>query len=72
MLDRYEKLFSRRQLWMFRSEDLFDQPEQLWSKLLGLLRLPSQPLPRQLPHQNRGIGEAKDVPQQLLGQLRRE
>ena len=71
-LDRYERLFPSHQLLVLRSEDLFEQPDQLWLKLLEFLNLPNLPLPRPLPHQNRGKGEANDVPQQLRARLRRE
>tara|TARA_B100001093_G_scaffold118624_1_gene111218 strand:- start:1675 stop:2424 length:750 start_codon:yes stop_codon:yes gene_type:complete len=71
-LDRYERLFPARQLLVLRSEDLFEQPDQIWLQLLQFLKLPIQPLPQPLPHQNRGKGEAKGVPTELRARLRRE
>ena len=71
-LDRYERLFHRDQLLVLRSEDLFEQPDLIWWKLLKFLKLKDHPLPRPLPHQNRGKGEAKGVQPQLRERLRRD
>ena len=71
-LDRYEQLFPKQQLLILRSEDLFEQPEQLWHQLLKFLHLPSHPLPFPLPHANRGHGEANKVSKALRAKLREE
>jgi len=71
-MDRYERLFNRDQLLVLRSEDLFEQPDRIWLKLLKFLGLQSRPLPQPLPHQNRGKGEAEGVHPQLRERLRRE
>ena len=71
-LDRYERLFHRDQLLVLRSEDLFEQPDLIWWKLLKFLKLKDHPLPRPLPHQNRGKGEAKGVQPRLRERLRRD
>ena len=42
-LDRYERLFGRRQLLVLRSEDLFSEPERSWRQLLRFLKLPWHP-----------------------------
>ena len=69
-LDRYERLFDRRQLLVLRSEDLFSEPARTWHQLLNFLKLPWHPLPDQLPHANRGSGEANAVTPALREQLR--
>ena len=71
-MNRYERLFHSEQLLVLRSEDLFEQPDLIWLKLLSFLGLQDQPLPQPLPHQNRGKGEAKGVPPQLRERLRRD
>ena len=71
-LDRYERLFPKHQLLILRSEDLFEQTEQIWNQLLNFLRLPIHPLPNPLPHANRGKGEAQQVTPALRARLRKE
>ena len=45
-LERWLSLFPREQLFLRRSEDLFEQPEQLWSDLLDFLNVDGLPLPK--------------------------
>ena len=45
-LERWLRLFPREQLFLRRSEDLFEQPEQLWSDLLDFLNVDSLLLPK--------------------------
>ena len=71
-LDRYERLFPRRRLLILRSEDLFEQTEQVWNQVLNFLGVPSHPLPMPLPHANRGQGEAQQVAPALRARLRDE
>ena len=71
-MDRYERLFQPQQLLVLRSEDLFEEPDLIWWKLLRFLKLPNQPLPARFPHANRGEGESEVVPPQLRARLRRE
>ena len=71
-LDRYERLFHHQQLLVLRSEDLFEQPDAVWFKILRFLKLPNQPLPKPLPIANRGQGESKDVSSELRTRLRIE
>jgi len=71
-LDRYERLFHHEQLLVLRSEDLFEQPDAVWSKLLRFLKLSNQPLPQPLPIANRGKGEAIGVSAKLRARLRSE
>lgn len=44
-LERWLSLFPREQLFLCRSEELFEQPEQLWAELLAFLQLQDVPLP---------------------------
>ena len=46
-LERWLRLFPREQLFLRRSEDLFEQPERVWAELLAFLDLPVVPLPLQ-------------------------
>ena len=45
-LERWLRLFPREQLFLRRSEDLFEQPEQLWSDLLDFLNVDFLLLPK--------------------------
>lgn len=60
-LQRYEALFGRERLWIQRSEDLFEQPQRLWSSLQRFLGLEVAPLPP-LPRANAGRGELSALP----------
>ena len=40
-------MFPSEQSFIRRSEDLFEQPEQLWAELFAFLQLPVMPLPVQ-------------------------
>jgi len=44
-LRRYQQYFSANQLFIRRSEDLFERPELLWAELLNFLGLEPVPLP---------------------------
>ena len=59
-LQRYEQLFPRDQLWIGRSEDLFERPEWLWRELLQWLELDVIPLPESGVKANAGVGEFKE------------
>ena len=69
-LQRYEALFAADQLLVLRSEDLFQQPEQVWKQLLRFLELDAHPLPMRLPQANAGSGEAAAVDPEIREQLR--
>ncbi len=62
-LQRYEQLFPRDQLWIGRSEDLFERPESLWRELLQWLELDSIPLPESRVRANAGVGGLKKLDQ---------
>ena len=55
---------------MLKSEDLFLRTETVWKKIQHSLQLRPIPLPMPLPHSNAGNGEAADVADELLANLR--
>ncbi len=69
-LQRYEQLFAPEQLWIGRSEDLFERPEWLWSELLQWLQVDAIPLPLNGLRANAGDGESSKADLQLLADLR--
>ena len=73
-LQRYEQLFPRDQLWIGRSEDLFERPEWVWRELLQWLDLDVIPLPEVGVRANAGDRKFKDVDHALrahaYGQLK--
>lgn len=71
-LDRYEALFGRNQILVLRSEDLFQQPEQSWSRVQTFLGLRPQELQHSLPWVNAGQGEAADVSAEIRRRLREQ
>ncbi|MDC0257088.1 sulfotransferase, partial [Synechococcus sp. AH-551-P10] len=60
-LQRYEQLFPREQLFVARSEDLFERPEWVWRELLQWLELDIIPLPEVGVRANAGVGEPKGL-----------
>ena len=70
-LERYHAQFGAEQLLILRSEDLFCDPEPVWSRVLSFLQLPALPLP-QLPRANAGAGEALAVAPALRQRLRQQ
>lgn len=71
-LPRYEALFPAEQLLVLRSEDLFERPQWVWSRLLSFLQLADCRLPELLAAANAGQGEASAVSPALRQQLRRQ
>jgi hypothetical protein len=69
-LDRYEALFSQRQLLVLKSEDLFNHTERVWNTIQQFLNLEVIPLPMDLPKANAGSGEAAQVTDAVRAQLR--
>ena len=59
-LQRYEQLFPRDQLWIGRSEDLFERPEWVWRELLQWLELDVIPLPEVAVRANAGTGATRE------------
>ena len=60
-LQRYEHLFPRDQLWIGRSEDLFERPERVWRELLQWLELDVVPLPEVAVRANAGTGAIREL-----------
>jgi hypothetical protein len=71
-LQRLETLFPKEQLLVLRSEDLFEDPVQIWSRLLEFLELEDWPLPPLEEPANAGDGESATVPPWLRLRLRRQ
>ena len=60
-LQGYEQLFPRDQLWIGRSEDLFERPEWVWRELLQWLELDVIPLPEMGVRANAGTGATREL-----------
>ena len=70
-LVRYEALFPREQFLLLRSEDLFQKPERVWTRVQDFLEIQLLPLPP-LPRANAGGGESDAVPVSLRTSLRQQ
>ena len=71
-LCRYKALFPSRQIMVLRSEDLFQETQNIWEKIQSFLGIRQCPLPAPLTKANAGKGEATSVNQAIRGRLRRE
>ena len=71
-LPRWQVLFPTEQLLVLRSEDLFEQPQGVWDRVLGFLKLNPVPLPELARPANAGRGEAAHVPPAVRLQLREQ
>jgi hypothetical protein len=71
-LNRYSEHFSREQMLLLRSEDLFREPAGVWEQLLAWIDLAPIPLPGPLPQANAGRGEAQQVPSEWRTLLHRK
>ena len=69
-LRRYQHYFPANQLFIRRSEDLFERPEQLWAELLDFLRLPVMSLPVQGRKAHVGAGAVAQLPVDRLSAVR--
>ena len=56
-IDLYRQFFDQSQMLLIRSEDLFQNTDSVWSRVLGFLGLPPCPLPIKVPRANHGAGE---------------
>ena len=68
-LDRYEAIFTSRQLLVLKSEDLFQDIAVVWERIQRFLRLRRIPLPMVLPRANAGSGESDAVRERLRDAL---
>ena len=59
--DPVEQLFPRDQLWIGRSEDLFERPEWVWRELLQWLELDVISLPEMGVRANAGTGATGEL-----------
>jgi hypothetical protein len=71
-LERYEKLFSKKNLLIIKSEELFDNKSTAWRRIQDFLDIDIIPNPISLPRANRGKGEAFDIDKSLIRILRDE
>jgi hypothetical protein len=71
-LPRWQARFSSNQLLVLRSEDLFEQPERVWDRVLCFLELEPWPLPALTQPANAGRGEAAQVSPELRFWLRQQ
>ena len=69
-MDRYEALFSQHQILVLRSEDLFQNPGEVWRQIQHFLQLRYQPLPIPAIHANAGQGEASALDPEVKAGLR--
>lgn len=67
---RWQALFRPEQLLLVRSEQLFIQPQAVWSQVLAFLDLPELPLPGLGLAANAGLGEAALVGPEVRRALR--
>ena len=69
-LARYERRFSKNQLLLLKSEDLFERQAVVWQRVLNFLELDPLPCPEGTTPANAGRGESADVPETLRLRLR--
>ena len=69
-LDRYEAIFTSRQLLVLKREDLFQDTAVVWERIQRFLRLRRIPLPMVLPRANAGSCESDAVPKAVRERLR--
>ncbi len=71
-LPQWLATFPADQLLILRSEDLFEQPSEIWEKLLHFLELEFCPVPSLQQPANSGRGEAVQVSFDLRARMRAE
>lgn len=69
-LPAWENLYPAAQLWVLRSEDLFDHPAEIWARVLEFLQLPYMHLPDLDAPANAGSGESSAVSREVRHHLR--
>ena len=69
---RWQALFPAEQLLVLRSEDLFEQPQTVWDRVLRFLELDPVSLPELAQPANAGLGEAAHVPAAVRLRLREQ
>lgn len=71
-LTRYEKLFKTEQLLILKSEDMFNNEQKAWEKILLFLGLEPYPLRRLLPKANRGRTNKREISNELRNKLKKQ
>jgi hypothetical protein len=71
-LNRYLQYFNKDQILVLKSEELFQEPQRIWTKVLTWLEIDPLPLPDQLPCANSGLGEAASIPGSWRQELRQD
>ena len=69
-LDRYEKYFSRNQMLILKSEDLFLNPGEVWNKILNFLELDITIITILIPKENARKIESTEVTEELRQKLK--
>ena len=69
-IERYRQFFNPSQLLLIRSEDLFQNTDLVWNRVLDFLRLPPYPLPIKIPCANHGASELALVDPRFRQRLR--
>ena len=67
---RFQQSFTREQLLLFRSEDLFGDGATVWIRVQAFLELKPVPFPTEVAPDNAGRGEAAAVPESVREHLR--
>ena len=68
----YRQFFDQSQMLLIRSEDLFQNADSVWNRVLDFLGLPPCSLPSEVPCANPGAGELALVDPRFRQQLRRQ
>ena len=68
----YRQFFAPSQMLLIRSEDLFQNADFVWNRVLDFLGLPRCSLPSEVPCANPGAGELAFVDPHFRQQLRRQ
>ncbi len=71
-LSRYERLFPESQLLILRSEDLFTDPKKIWRTIENFIGVFHRPILNEIPQENAGNNEAKQVDQLIRSRLEKE
>lgn len=71
-IDRYEKLFPKKQIMIIKSENLFTKTEETIKEIEKFIGVSYYILPNILPAKNTGQGEAQNVKKYIHEKLRNE
>lgn len=68
-LDRYEKIFKEEQMLVLKSEQLFEETKETLRRITSFLNVKSIELAGEIPQENRGDQNAKNIDSQLREKL---